>query len=375
MMALWNRRPRFGDGEPPAGRGLLTAGLVLLAVITLLATLTFSVSNLFTYDSVLLASLGAIALTVLTGTAGQVSIGNSAFLAVGGFGTVWALRAGIPFPLDIVVATLLAAVVGLVVGLPGVRLRGLELALATLAAFFIVQYVTNQYETDTPGGSAGFTIPTLFGSKGLADGQKYWAWLLYAVLLLVIIGAHLLSRGRMGRALRIIRDHEHIAPSLGVPVTRYKLVIFTLSSAVIGLEGSLLAYFLGSVTSGTYTLTLAIQYLAMVIIGGLDSIAGAIVGAAIVTALPTVMTNVLTPLMGMQAAIDAPQIASITYFALLILMLTVAPEGIAPWFSRMFWAVWARRPESQPAGQAHPLDPPGPPGRRERPSSQRTHAS
>jgi branched-chain amino acid transport system permease protein len=382
MTAVWNRRPRFGGGGQPLGRGMLTAGIVLLAIVTLIAMLAFSVANLFVYDSILLASLGAIALTVLTGTAGQVSIGNSAFLAVGGFGTVWAIRAGVPFPLDIVIATLLAALVGLVVGLPGVRLRGLELALATLAAFFIVQYATNQYEIDTPGGSAGFAIPTLFGSKGLVDGQKYWAWLLFVVLAVVIVGAHLLSRGRMGRALRIIRDHELIAPSLGVPVTRYKLLIFTLSSAVIGLQGSLFAYFLGSVTSGTYTLTLAIQYLAMVIIGGLDSIFGAIVGAAIVTALPTVMTNVLTPLMGLQAAIDAPQIASITYFALLILMLTVAPEGIAPWFGRMFWAVWGRRPERTPEDPSGPgpgsergLHFLGPPGKRERQSSQRTHAS
>jgi branched-chain amino acid transport system permease protein len=344
MTAWWNRGPRLGGGGKPLRRGMLTTGIVLLGIVTLVAMQTLSVANLFIYDSVLMASLGAIALTVLTGTAGQVSIGNSAFLAVGGFGTVWAMRAGIPFPFDIVVATLLAAVVGFIVGLPGVRLRGLELALATLAAFFIVSYATNLYETDTPGGSAGFTLPTLFASKGLVDGQKYWAWLLYAVLVVVIIGAHLLSRGRMGRALRIIRDHENIAPSLGVPVTRYKLLIFTLSSAVIGLQGSLFGYFLGSVTSGTYTLTLAIQYLAMVIIGGLDSIFGAIAGAAIVTALPTVMTNVLTPLMGMQAAIDAPQIASITYFALLILMLAVAPEGIVPWCSRMFWAVFAGKP-------------------------------
>jgi len=117
------------------------------------------------------------------------------------------------------------------------------------------------------------------------------------------------------------------------------LSIFALSSAVIGLEGSLFAYFIGSVTSGTYTLTLAIQYLAMVIIGGLDSIPGAIIGAAIVTALPTLMTNVLTPVMGTQAAIDAPQIASISSFALLILMLTLAPEGIAPWAGRLFRAL------------------------------------
>lgn len=382
MTGLWNRRPRVGKGEKPSGPGLLTAGLALLALITLVATLTFSVANLFVFDSVLLASLGAIALTVLTGTAGQVSIGNSAFLAVGGFGTVWALRAGVPFPLDIVVAAALAALVGLVVGLPGVRMRGLELALATLAAFFIVQYATNQYEIHTPGGSAGFVIPTLFGSTGLVDGQKYWAWLLFAILAVVIVGAHLLSHGRLGRALRIIRDHELVAPSLGVPVTRYKLFIFTLSSAVIGLEGSLFAYFLGSVTSDTYTLTLAIQYLAMVIIGGLDSIVGAIVGAAIVTALPTVMTSVLTPLMGMQAAIDAPQIASITYFALLIVMLTVAPEGVAPWFGRTVRAFWARRAagggtggSEQGTGAEARRRPFASASGRERQSSQRTRAS
>jgi branched-chain amino acid transport system permease protein len=361
MMRLW-RRPRPEQRPDPLGRWTLPVGLVLLALVTLLATVVLSIANLSVFDSVLLACLGAIALTVLTGTAGQVSIGNSAFLAVGGFATIWALRAGIPFPADIIVATVVSAVVGLIVGLPGVRLRGLELALATLAAFFIVSWATNQYETDTPGASAGFNLPTLFESKGLSAGGKYWAWLLYVILGLVIIGAYRLRRGKLGRALRIIRDHELVAPSLGIPVTRYKLLLFAGSSAVIGLQGSLFAYFLGSVTSGTYTLTLAIQYLAMVIIGGLDSIPGAILGAAIVTVLPTLLTSVLTPIMGTQAAIDAPQIASISYFALLIVMLAVAPEGLAPWGSRAVRALWART-----GGRSD--DDPGPADGKESPTS------
>ena len=161
---------------------------------------------------------------------------------------IFALRAGAPFPLDVVIGAVIAGLVGAVVGLPALRLRGLHLALATLAAFFIVTYIANEYQSKAKGaGSGGFVIAPLFQSKGLVGGQKYWAILLVAITAVLVVVANRLVQYRWGRAWRMIRDHELAAPALGIEVTKSKLTVFALTSAMIGLEGGLTAHFIGSV--------------------------------------------------------------------------------------------------------------------------------
>jgi branched-chain amino acid transport system permease protein len=312
----------------PAWWGVLAMGLITLFFAT-----TQSSFNLYIFDSVMLACLGAIALNMLMGTAGQVSIGNSAFLLVGAFAAVFCLRAHVPFPLDLVIATLFSGLVGALVGLPALRLRSLFLALATLAAFFIAVYFGNLYQSRVPdAASGGFTITPLFSEHGLVGGQRYWAWLLFVLVSLLVLGASRLMRERSGRAWRMIRDHELVAPTLGINVARYKLVIFILSSMVIGFEGALAAHFTGSVTTDNYTLLLAIQYVAMILIGGLDSILGAVIGASIIVALPSIVPKIVAGFIGpAQAATNGPQIAQIIYGVLIIVFITSSPEGIVGW--------------------------------------------
>jgi branched-chain amino acid transport system permease protein len=309
------------------------AGIACLALLTLYFTTRSSSANLFTFNSCLLAAMGAISLNVLMGTAGQVSIGNSAFLAVGAFAAVFALRAGLPFPLNVVVAAIAAGVAGAVVGLPALRLRGLQLALATLAAFFIVSYAGNQYQSKAKNaGSGGFTIKPLFQSKGLVGGQKYWAWLLLVLTSLLILGASRLVKLRSGRAWRMIRDHETAAPALGIPVTRSKMVVFALSSAVIGLQGGLFAHLTGSVSADQFTLLLAVSYIAMVVVGGLDSIAGAVIGAGVITALPTVVPKVVGIFIGTHsAATKGASLSEIVYGLLVVVFVTSSPRGVVGW--------------------------------------------
>src|SRR5207248_5732288 len=140
---------------------------------------------------------GAVALNLLMGTAGQVSIGNSAFLAVGAFAAVFALHSGLPFPADLLFAAAFAAAVGAVIGLPALRLRGLHLALATLAGFFIVGYFANVYQSKGKGGgSGGFFIPVLYQDRGFIGGQQYWAWTLLVIVALLLIATIRLSRNK-----------------------------------------------------------------------------------------------------------------------------------------------------------------------------------
>jgi branched-chain amino acid transport system permease protein len=348
-----------GPHRPPMGAGRrrwipswLMVGLALMAIATWYFATKASSANLFTFNSCLLAAFGAIALNVLMGTAGQVSIGNSAFLAVGGFSTIFFLRLGLPFPADVIAAGLAAGVAGLIVGLPALRLRGLQLALATLAAFYIVYYLGNEYQSKAKNaGSGGFSINPLFQSKGLVGGQKYWAWMLFGLTAVLIILASRVTKYRSGREWRLIRDHETAAPALGIAVTRSKMTVFALSSVVIGLQGGLMVYLTGSVADDDFTLLLAVSYIAMVVIGGLDSIVGAVIGAAIVTALPSLVPHLVSSVIGaQQAAQKGASISEIIYGLLVVIFVTSSQRGIVGWFRR-FRRVETSRPSARrPAG-------------------------
>ena len=320
-----SRRERIAQIVRPAWWGV-----ALIAIVTVFFTTTQASFNVYVYDEILLACMGAIALQVLLGTTGLVSIGNSAFLLVGAFGAVFALRSGIAFPLDLVFATLAAGVVGFLVGLPALRIRALFLALSTLAAYFIVVFLGNLYQLYVPAAAySGFQISTLFSSRGTVGAGRDWAWFLFACLSVIILGASRVMRERSGRALRMVREHEFIAPTLGISVPRYKLTIFVLSSMVIGFEGALLAHFTGIISTDSFTITLAFQYIAMIVIGGLDSIVGAVIGAIIVVGLPTWVPSIVGPFIGSsRASIDGPNIALIIYGILVIVFVTSSPDGL-----------------------------------------------
>ena len=308
----------------------VTWGIALLAVMTAYYVAEASSFHLFVLNTCLLAVIGAVALNLLMGTAGLVSIGNSTFMAVGAFIAVWAIKSGLPFPLDLVAAALTAAVAGVIIGLPALRLRGLHLALATLAGFFIVIYFATLYQSKGKGGgSGGFYIPVLYQQQGFIGGQQYWAWTLLVMVSLLLIGATQLAGRRSGRAWRMIRDHEIVAHTLAIPVTRYKMLAFAISSALIGFQGALAAHLSGSVGVDSFTLGLAIAYIAMVLIGGLDSVLGAVIGAFLVTALPTLVPIFITAVVGqLKTASQGPAFAEIIYGLLVIVFITSSPQGI-----------------------------------------------
>jgi branched-chain amino acid transport system permease protein len=305
-------------------------GVVVIVLATVVVATTQSSYLVFIFNSIMLACMGAIALQVLQGTAGLASVGTAGFLLIGSFGSVFLLRAGIGFPFDVVFAGLLAGIAGLITGLPALRLKSLFLALATLAAYFVSFFLGTLYQQHVPiAQSTGFSLPTLFSSAGLDNGGRYWAWFLLPIVLLVVIGASQIMRDRSGRALRMLREHEHIAPTLGISVMRYKLLIFALSALVTGIEGGLLAHFSGSVSTDQFPLALSFQYVVMIVIGGLDSVAGAIIGAAIVIALPVWVSDIVGFTAGQsRASVLGPNVALIVYGALVIIFVTSSPNGI-----------------------------------------------
>ncbi|NGP08678.1 branched-chain amino acid ABC transporter permease [Rhodococcus sp. 14C212] len=328
--ATYIQKPPSTRGKipgPGAANRPLFIGIATLVTIVLSCIFTLSMPNLDILNAILLAVMGAIALNVLMGSAGMISMGNPAFLAVGAFATVWFQDAGVPGFVAVVAATLLSGAVGMIVGLPAVRLRGFQLVLSSIAAFFIVIFVVRKYQ-DAEAGASGFLTTPWFQSAGLVDSQRYWAFLLLGVVIALILAAHATTTRKFGRALRLLREHEIAAATLGYRVTRYKLIVFTLTSAVIGLQGGLTANLQGVVSSENYTLLAAIIYIQMVIIGGLDSILGSVLGATIVISMPQVTQAVMRSAGGDNTLLlQSSQYALIASGVLVIVMILISPSG------------------------------------------------
>lgn len=301
----------------------------LAAIVAFLSGTPFA---LFVANTILLAVIGAAALNLLMGVAGQVSIGNAAFLAVGAYGAATFQRLGIGFPVDLVLSCLLAALIGLLVGLPALRIRGLYLVLATLAAHFIVIDLLRRYQVSAVG-EAGFLVDRPFDLSSQIGYQRIWLALLVVTVSLVIVGFSWLLFGKAGRAWQMIRTNELTAASLGIDVTRYKLGVFAFASGLIGLQGALAAHFAGIVIAEQFSLGLAVAYIAMIVIGGMGSISGSIIGATIVVGLPYLLPWLLGVTFGDGAGVVqySPRIARAVYGLLIVVFVTLSPRGAVGW--------------------------------------------
>ena len=233
-----------------------------------------------------LAAIGALALNVLTGLAGQISLGHAGFLAAGAFTTAALVEGGVASPAVTLAATaIVGGVLGLAVGIPSLRLRGLYLALGTLAMHHVVLYVAGEMQARA-GGNTGFTIPPPRLAGFVLKGTVTWYYALVAAATLVLLLSVNLQRSRAGRAFMAIRDRDLAAASVGIDVARYKLAAFVWSSVITALAGTLFAWQRGFVSVEAFGFFVAVEYIAMIIIGGMGSALGAVLGATFVTLLP-----------------------------------------------------------------------------------------
>ncbi len=316
--------------------------LIGLAVVALLPSLV-SESTLSLLNFAWIAIIGAISLNLLTGYAGQVSLGQAAFLAIGAYTAVFVVRTlelgmwvGVP------VAGLVAAVVGLGVGLPSLRFRGFYLALTTLGLQFIATYVLKQYQVSA-GGFEGFSLPQQGIGSFAFDTDQRWYFVLAIFALVTMLAASNLVRGRTGRAWMAVRDRDIAAAIVGVNVARAKLTAFMVSSFIAGVAGALMAYYRGNVSIESFNLDLAISYIAMIIIGGLGSIAGSVIGAVVITMLPTWINDLVQALpqawplvKDMKLSIFALQ--SAVYGLVIVMFLIFESRGlIAVWYRVKAW--------------------------------------
>jgi len=293
-----------------------------------------------------IAIVGAIGLNILVGYTGQISLGQGGFLAVGAYTAgIVATKTGASPLLGILAAVLATALVGAFFGLPALRLKGLYLAIATLASQQIIIWVITHWEFVTGGVDALVLEPVaLFGWTITGDTQWYWVIAGFAGLA-TLVGTNLFRTG-LGRAFVAIRDQDIAAEVVGVDPMRYKLLAFAVSSGFVGLAGALTAYWTQILTWERFTLDVSILYLAMIIVGGLGSISGAIYGAAFMIALPAYLQQLSFRFQGDSFFVsNLPALQLLIFGATIVLFLVFEPKGMARIWQRMkdYFRLWPFR--------------------------------
>lgn len=278
---------------------------------------------------VLATTVAALGLAVLTGQAGQVSLAQGAFVGAGGYGAAIAAGEwGAEFPVAVAFGTLVALVLGVVSGLPALRMSRLYLAVATFALHYAGLFAVK--ELDVTGRSIGLSLPAAsIGSMEL-DTRRHFYWLLLGLVALVAWMSSNWVRARTGRALAAVRDRDVAAVAVGVDVTRYKIIAFALASAVAGASGAVNAYYFGLISPDTYPINLSIQLITIVVVGGVGSLSGAVIGSIVLTLLPELLRELTKQLESSYPRLGQ-QLLSIqtgVYGAILVAVLLLRPDGL-----------------------------------------------
>jgi len=311
-----------------------------IGILSLLAVAFFIVpvfANEYWLGSILIPflilSLAAIGLNILTGYAGQLSLGSAAFMAVGAFAAYnFALRMpGIPLVVDFILAGLTAAGVGILFGLPSLRIKGFYLAVATLAAqFFIIWALTRFGWFSNYSASGIITAPPIiiFGYEFSSAASRYLLTL--SIVSVLALAAANIIRSSVGRSWMAVRDMDIAAEVIGIKMLNTKLLAFAISSFFCGVAGALWAFlYLGTVDAQAFDLARSFEILFMIIIGGVGSILGSFLGAAFIILLPILLNVFFSLFSGAVHADTISHIEVMIFGALIIFFLIVEPHGLA----------------------------------------------
>jgi branched-chain amino acid transport system permease protein len=284
---------------------------------------------------VLIYAIAGLGLMVLSGYTGLASIGHAAFLGVGAYVETWCAARGWPFPLSMALAAALSAAVGVVVGLPALRVKGIYLAIATLAMGIIVEEILARWESVT-GGNAGVSVKSLqFPGLDLGNSTAFF-YVALGLCVLVTLGVLNLLRSATGRAFIAIRDSEISAQSMGIHLARYKTLAFSVSAAIVGLAGTLYAHQLRFISPDQFGILQSIDLLLLVVVGGLGSVHGAFLGAIFLIAMPQLIAvgkDSLPPAIGQSSGLQA-----VVYGAVLMGFVLFEPMGLyGRWLKVRTW--------------------------------------
>lgn len=319
---------------------------VFLALLFGVAPFVLSPYFLYILNTIGILAIAAIGLNILVGYTGQISLGHGAFFGVGAYAAaILATRLGVPFYLSIPAAGLITALVGMIFGIPSGRLKGLYLTIATLAGQIIIEYVLIQWESLTKG-TMGITLPAPQIFNFTIAGNKMFFFFIFTCLVMMTWFAVNIMRSKYGRAFIAIRDNDCAAEGMGIPIFKYKLLSFAISSFYAGFAGAIWAYYMVSITTEPFNLGLSVEFIAMVIIGGMGNIPGAIFGATFITVLNEVLRYTTGVLMNVSfitsMGLNMAPLRELVFGLAIVLFILLEPKGIAELWRilRSYFRLW-----------------------------------
>jgi branched-chain amino acid transport system permease protein len=321
-------------------RAWLIAFLIGCAVFPIFAS-KYMVSTMIEVGIAIIACHG---LNILTGFTGQISLGHAAFMGVGAYtSSILVSQAGVPFSVSLVSAGAMTALIGMIFGIPSLRLRGLYLAMATIAAQFIIEFTIRRWDKLTGGVEGMYVEPGSIGPLHF-DDRIHLYYLTFILAAAATMVAKNIIRSRSGRAFVAIRDRYLAAEVIGVNLFKYRLMSFAVSSFFAGVAGALTAQYLEVITHESFTILQSIDYLAMCIIGGLGHILGGIFGVAFWFILERILEVVTTSLNSAfpNHVTWFVSIREIVFGLVIVLFLIFEPDGLAArWRTiKAYWKLW-----------------------------------
>lgn len=302
-------------------------GFLVLVAVLLLAPLWLG-RYIFLLNTIGIFAIGACGLALLTGFTGQISLGHAAFMAIGAYSSaILSTTFGLPFWAALPGAAAITFLFGVVVGLPSLRIKGLYLAIATLAFQFLTEYAI----VHATGGVGAMSVPAATVGPWKVRTERQFYYLLLAVWLAAGVVAANLVRSRIGLAFMAVRDRDYAAQVLGIDLLKYKTLAFGLAALYAGAAGSLWAHYTRLITTEQFTISASIDYVAMIVIGGLTSIWGPHLGAVFVVTLSQglkIVTPALITVLPAFAKIATP-LREIVFGVMLIALLIWEPGGLA----------------------------------------------
>lgn len=319
--------------------------LLLFALPFFVKTYYLTILNLMAVNVIV-----ALGLNLLVGNTGQISLGHAGFVAIGAYTTVLLLKAGVPFIFALMASGGVTALFGILLGIPSLKLEGPYLAIATLAFGLAVTTVIGRM--DFLGGRMGMNVPKIgLGWTGLKYDQSLY-YLILIIAVLAVIATRNLLKSRIGRAFQAIRDSDIAASAIGINLTKYKLYSFGISALFAGVAGSLWALYLGFINPTLFNFILSINFLVIIVLGGLGSITGSVLGAIVLTYLNLQLEDVVEiPVLGdlllrfSEVFMTATGISNISWFLtgfILILIVLFEPLGLyGLWLrTKIYWKRW-----------------------------------
>jgi len=330
-------------------------GIGIAVICYLLGPFVLSDYMLYLINLAAIATIGAVGLNILTGYTGLIAMANGAFIGVGAYtAAVLYTKLGVPFLLTIPIAGLMTAVVGMIFGIPALRLRGFYLAMSTLAAQILLMFVFNNWTSITSGERGIFlSPPNLFGISLVGD--RGFFFLTVGIAALGMLLSHNLFKTDTGRAFIAIRDRDIAANIIGVDIFKYKLTSFAISSFYAGVAGALFGFYMTYVSPEAFGLNVSIDYIAMIIVGGLGNLWGGLLGAVFVVILPEFVDKVIE-FVGQFIPMEYTFAAfrQLVFGLLIIIFLVWEPKGLTEILRRLF--CWLKAKIFSPRSEVESLE-------------------